>query len=56
MRPVDRPAQQARSITDANGPVGRYRFLLREVETTQSFTQPVLDNTFCAEFDVHGTP
>ena len=56
MRPFDRPAQQACSITGANGPVGRYRFLLWEVEPTQSVTLPVLDNTFYAEFDVHGTP
>lgn len=56
MQPVDRPAQQACSIAGANGPIGRYRFLLWEVEPTQSVTQPVLDNTFYAEFDVHGTP
>lgn len=56
MQPVDRPAQQACSITGANGPLGRYRFLLWEVEPTQSVTLPVLDNTFYAEFDVHGTP
>lgn len=56
MQPVDRPAQQACSITGANGPIGRYRFLLWEVEPTQSVTLPVLDNTLYAEFDVHGTP
>ena len=42
--------------TGANGLIGRYRFLLWEVEPTQSVSQPVLDNTFYAEFDVHGNP
>jgi hypothetical protein len=56
MQPVDRPAQQACLIAGANGLIGRYRFLLWEVEPTQSVSQPVLDNTFYAEFDVHGNP
>jgi hypothetical protein len=55
-QPIDRPAQQACSITGAHGAVGRYRYLLWVVEPTQSVTRPVLDNTFYAEFDVYGRP
>jgi len=56
MQPIDRPAQQACSITGAHGVIGRYRYLLWAVEPTQSVTKPVLDNTFYAEFDVYGQP
>ena len=56
MQPIDRPAQQACSITGARGTVGRYRYLLWAVEPTHSVTKPVLDNTFYAEFDVYGQP
>lgn len=43
---LDRPAQQACSITAAKGNIGRYRYLLWEIER----------NTFFGEFDVFGTP
>jgi hypothetical protein len=56
MQPIDRPAQQACSITGAHGAIGRYRYLLWAVEPTQAVTKPVLDNTFYAEFDVYGQP
>lgn len=56
VQPIDRPAQQACSITGAHGPLGRYRYLLWAVEPTHSVTKPVLDNTFYAEFDVYGQP
>jgi len=42
---LDRPAQQACSITAANGNIGRYRYLLWEVKPS----------TFYGEFDVYGT-
>jgi hypothetical protein len=43
---LDRPAQQACSITAAKGSIGRYRYLLWEIKR----------NTFFGEFDVFGTP
>ncbi len=55
-QPIDRPAQQACSITGAHGTIGRYRYLLWAVEPTQAVNKPVLDNTFYAEFDVYGQP
>lgn len=42
--PLDRPAQQASSITAAHGEIGRFRYLLWEVN----------GNTFFGEFDVFG--
>ena len=42
---LDRPAQQACSITAANGNIGRFRYLLWEVKPS----------TFYGEFDVYGT-
>jgi ferric-dicitrate binding protein FerR (iron transport regulator) len=56
MEPVDRPAQQASSITGALGPIGRYRYLLWEVQPTESRRGFFLNNTFYAEFDVYGEP
>tara|TARA_R110002096_G_scaffold123315_16_gene266910 strand:- start:169 stop:1518 length:1350 start_codon:yes stop_codon:yes gene_type:complete len=43
---LDRPAQQACSITAAQGSLGRYRYLLWKVNR----------NTFFGEFDVFGAP
>ena len=43
---LDRPAQQACSITAAQGEVGRYRYLLWEVR----------GHTFFGELDVFGSP
>jgi ferric-dicitrate binding protein FerR (iron transport regulator) len=56
MQPIDRPAQQACSITGARGGVGRYRYLLWAVEPTQSINPLYLNNTFYAEFDVYAEP
>ena len=56
MQPIDRPAQQACSITAARGAVGRYRYLLWAVEPTQSINPLYLNNTFYAEFDVYAEP
>jgi hypothetical protein len=44
--PLDRPAQQACSITAAQGEIGRFRYLLWEVS----------GNTFFGELDVFATP
>jgi hypothetical protein len=44
--PLDRPAQQACSITAARGEIGRYRYLLWVTG----------GNTFFGEFDVFGSP
>ena len=43
---LDRPAQQACSITAARGSLGRYRYLLWEINR----------NTFFGEFDGFGAP
>lgn len=43
--PLDRPAQQASSITAARGEIGKFRYLLWEVT----------GNTFFGEFDVFGS-
>ena len=43
---LDRPSQQACSITEPNGEVGRYRYLLWEVRR----------GTFYGEIDVYGPP
>ncbi len=56
MEPLDRPAQQASSITGALGPIGRYRFLLWDVQPTEGRRGVLLNNTFYAEFDVYGEP
>jgi len=44
--PLDRPAQQACSVTAAQGEIGRFRYLLWEVE----------HHTFFGELDVFGSP
>ncbi|MDH4203834.1 MAG: FecR family protein [Phycisphaerae bacterium] len=44
--PLERPAQQACSITAAHGEIGRFRYLLWEVN----------GGTFFSEFDVYGSP
>ena len=44
--PLDRPAQQASSITAAQGEIGQFRYLLWEVS----------GNTFFGELDVFGSP
>jgi hypothetical protein len=51
--PSDRPAQQACSITGAHGPVGRYRFLLWELQGTQGPNTKDTNPTFYGEIDVH---
>jgi hypothetical protein len=51
--PSDRPAQQACSITGAHGPVGRYRFLLWELQGTQGPNTTDTNPTFYGEIDVH---
>lgn len=56
MHPLDRPAQQACSITGAQGAIGRYRYLLWLVEPTRSPNPVFFNNTFYAEFDVFGEP
>lgn len=56
MDPLDRPAQQASSITGATGALGRYRYLLWEVHPTHGPRKRFLNNTFYAEFDVYGVP
>ena len=44
--PLERPAQQACSITAARGEIGRFRYLLWVTE----------GHTFFGEFDVFGSP
>jgi len=51
--PSDRPAQQACSITGAHGPVGRYRYLLWELQGTQGPNTTDTNPTFYGEIDVH---
>jgi len=54
----NRPTQQAVSITAADGGVGRYRFLLWDVQPTHVIPFPPHaeqeQNTFFGEFDVYG--
>jgi len=49
---LERPAQQACSITSAGGEIGRFRYLLWEVEPTLIMPLRHLNNTFYGEFDV----
>jgi hypothetical protein len=44
--PLDRPAQQASSVTAARGEIGNFRYLLWEAN----------GNTFFGELDVFGAP
>ena len=54
--PIDRPAQQACSITGAHGPIGRYRFLLWELQATRRENTSPTNATFYGEIDVHEQP
>ena len=54
--PLDRPAQQACSITSARGEIGRFRYLMWEVEGVTGFETESTNNTFYGEFDVFGSP
>lgn len=56
VQPIDRPAQQACSITGANGAIGRYRYLLWQAEPTRTLNLLHFNNTFYSEFDVYGEP
>lgn len=51
--PLDRPAQQACSITAARGTIGKFRYLLWEVESTLGWHTRETNNTFYGEFDVY---
>ena len=53
---ADRPAQQACSISGPRGSIGRYRYLLWEVQPTLGRNLRSLNNTFYSEIDVYGTP
>jgi len=53
---ADRPAQQACSISGTRGSIGRYRYLLWEVQPTLGHNLRSLNNTFYSEIDVYGTP
>jgi hypothetical protein len=53
---LDRPAQQACSITGVHGALGRYRYLRWEVQPSLSRNLRSMNNTFYSEFDVYGTP
>jgi hypothetical protein len=54
--PSDRPAQQACSVTGAHGAVGRYRFLLWELQATQGPDTTDTNATFYGEIDIHEQP
>ncbi|GAA5127329.1 FecR domain-containing protein [Luteolibacter yonseiensis] len=53
---LDRPAQQACSITSQTGSLGRYRYLLWAVEPTRVPDKETLNHTFYGEFDVYAKP
>ncbi len=53
---LDRPAQQACSITSQNGSLGRFRYLLWAVEPTRVPNKETLNHTFYGEFDVYANP
>ncbi len=55
-QPLDRPAQQACSVTSARGDIGRFRYLLWDVEGTYGPIGDVSNNTFYGEFDVYAAP
>ena len=55
-QPLDRPAQQACSVTSAHGEIGRFRYLLWEVEGTFGPILQVSNNTFYGELDVYAAP
>jgi hypothetical protein len=54
--PLDRPAQQACSITSGSGVMGRYRYLFFEVHPTIAPHDDDLDHTFYGEIDVYAEP
>jgi hypothetical protein len=54
--PLDRPAQQACSITSGSRSLGRYRFLVFEVHPTIAPHDNELDHTFYGEIDVYAEP
>ncbi len=54
--PLDRPAQQACSITSQSGSLGRYRFLLFEVHPTIAPHDDDVDHTFYGEIDIFAEP
>ena len=51
--PIDRPAQQACSISAARGAVGRYRYLLWELQAAQGPNTRDTNPTFYGEIDVY---
>jgi hypothetical protein len=53
---MDRPAQQACSISSTRGTLGRYRFLLWRVQPSRSPITHKLNNTFYGEVDVYAQP
>jgi hypothetical protein len=54
--PLDRPAQQACSITSEGGSLGRYRYLVFEVHPTIAPHDNEPDHTFYGEIDVYAEP
>jgi hypothetical protein len=55
-RPLSRPAQQACSVFSAGGQIGRYRYLLWEVEPTLGMGTRETNHTFYGEFDIDAEP
>jgi hypothetical protein len=53
---LDRPAQQACSISGTGGVIGRYRYLLWDVHATASDEPHTYNHTFYGEFDVYVNP
>ena len=53
---LDRPAQQACSITAASGPLGRYRYLLWELQPNRFPGYRPLHNSFYGEIDIYADP
>jgi ferric-dicitrate binding protein FerR (iron transport regulator) len=53
---LDRPAQQACSISGAHGTIGRYRYLLWETQPSFYPNLNFLNHTFYGEFDVYAEP
>jgi len=53
---ANRPAQQACSISSARGTLGRFRYLLLDVQPTLNEGSIFLNNTFFGEIDVYGEP
>lgn len=53
---LDRPAQQACSITAAGGPLGRFRYLLWDCQPNRYADFKPLHHSFYGEFDVYAEP